>query len=364
MKIKFALLAVVALLLASCSKDMVEVTCKEVKSSGAKIVSVPDDSYVIQKAEDSGKLSINVGFKLEKSLSGIEGLKAEDIVLEKDLALVVLDEKNKELCRMELSGDSSITAFKSLLQGKVGDTKSVSFGKSLGEDKAKEVIEKAKHFTIEMVPVGLKNINLAGAVDRYQISMTINIDGEGNLTGAYYYTRQGPSMLLYVKGKVADDGSLHLEEFTAQGQHSAVWNGTFTAGVFAGNFATSSNQFNYRLTRDPNMQPIIVANVPYSTFQMSDAPASVDNSDDDSYNSGSVAEWLDEYEEYVDSYIRLVRKAANGDMSALAEYAKFYEKAVELSEKIQNSSDDLTTADLQRYAEINQKLAEAVSEMR
>lgn len=363
MKIKFALLAVVTLLLASCSKDMVEVTCKELKTTGTELVSVPDKSYVIQNEENDGshRLSIGVAFELKKSLSGIEGLKLDDIVLEKKLVLSVFDEENKELCSMEMSGDSSITAFKQVLQGKVGETKRVTFTKAIGEDQAKEVIEKAKYFKIETVQVGLKNINLSGAVDRYKISMTVNIDGEGNMTGAYYYTSKGPSMLLYVKGKAANDGSWHLEEFTAQGQHSAVWNGTFNDGVFAGNFATPSNQFTYRLTRDFNMEPIIVVDVPYSTFQLQ-TPSS-DTSSSYSSGGGGVADWLDEYEEYVDSYISLLQKAADGDMSALAEYSKFYKKAVELSKKIEESRGDMSTSDWERYAEINQHFLEAVQEM-
>lgn len=36
---------------------------------------------------------------------------------------------------------------------------------------------------------------------------------------------------------------------------------------------------------------------------------------------------LDDYEEYFDQYVKLLKKAKNGDVSALTEYAKMLEKA-------------------------------------
>ena len=43
---------------------------------------------------------------------------------------------------------------------------------------------------------------------------------------------------------------------------------------------------------------------------------------------------LNEYEKYVDQYIKTYKKAMKGDMSAMSEYVKLAEKAQELSEKI------------------------------
>ena len=69
---------------------------------------------------------------------------------------------------------------------------------------------------------------------------------------------------------------------------------------------------------------------------------------------------LDEYEQLVDQYIKLYKKAMAGDMSAMAEYAKLAEKAQKLSEKIENAGDDMSAAQMQRYAKITQKMSNAL----
>ena len=68
---------------------------------------------------------------------------------------------------------------------------------------------------------------------------------------------------------------------------------------------------------------------------------------------------LDEYEEFVDSYIKLLKKSQSGDMNALNEYASYMEKATSLSEKLEAADDDLTPAQLARYQKITMKMAQA-----
>ena len=50
---------------------------------------------------------------------------------------------------------------------------------------------------------------------------------------------------------------------------------------------------------------------------------------------------LDDYEEFVNKYIKLAQKAQNGDMSAITEYAKILEKAQSLGEKLEKVKSDL-----------------------
>lgn len=72
---------------------------------------------------------------------------------------------------------------------------------------------------------------------------------------------------------------------------------------------------------------------------------------------------LDSYEDYVDSYISLLKKANAGDLSALSEYPNFFQKAQELGEKMSNASSDLSASQLNRYNRINQKMLNAAQEM-
>ena len=71
---------------------------------------------------------------------------------------------------------------------------------------------------------------------------------------------------------------------------------------------------------------------------------------------------LDDYESYVDQYVKLVKKARNGDVSAIAEYASMLEKAEKLEEELDNAKNDLTTAQSQRLLKISQKMTNAAME--
>ena len=55
-----------------------------------------------------------------------------------------------------------------------------------------------------------------------------------------------------------------------------------------------------------------------------------------------------------------MKKAQNGDMSALAEYPALMEKAQELNKKIENSKGEMTTAQITRYTQITSKMATAM----
>ena len=97
--------------------------------------------------------------------------------------------------------------------------------------------------------------------------------------------------------------------------------------------------------------------------------------DDDTYDesgltadisTGGSAEWdevLDSYEEYVNKYIMYIKKAAKGDMTALAEYPSLMEKAKELGERLDNAKDQMSASQLTRYNKITMKMVEAAKEM-
>lgn len=72
---------------------------------------------------------------------------------------------------------------------------------------------------------------------------------------------------------------------------------------------------------------------------------------------------LDEYEQFVEQYIKTYKKAMNGDMAAMTEYAKLAEKAQKLSSQLEKAKGEMTAAQLNRYLKITQKLASAVSNL-
>lgn len=91
-----------------------------------------------------------------------------------------------------------------------------------------------------------------------------------------------------------------------------------------------------------------------------------DDDDDDSYSSSDDEDWdavLDSYEEYVNNYISLLKKAKDGDMDALSEYPSILENAQELSEKLQNAKGSMSSSQMSRYAKITTNMTKAAASM-
>ena len=97
-----------------------------------------------------------------------------------------------------------------------------------------------------------------------------------------------------------------------------------------------------------------------------DLESTSDGTSSSSSSSSSSEDWdavLDSYESYVDQYISFAKKAAKGDMSALAEYSSLMSKAQELSDKLNNAKSDLSASQAARYARISAKMVEAAASM-
>lgn len=94
---------------------------------------------------------------------------------------------------------------------------------------------------------------------------------------------------------------------------------------------------------------------------------SSDFSSDAAVSSDSGSEdWdalLNSYEEYVNSYVSMLQKASAGDMSALTESASFLQKAQELTQKLSSATSGMSSAQLSRFNEINQKMLQAAQNM-
>lgn len=99
-----------------------------------------------------------------------------------------------------------------------------------------------------------------------------------------------------------------------------------------------------------------------SSFDDEDSSSSdIDESSSSSSSSGSH-DWdalLNSYEQYVDKYISLMKKASKGDMSALSEYPALMEKAQEFSDQMQNAQGEMSSSQWARYMRITNKMANA-----
>ncbi|MBP3550039.1 MAG: hypothetical protein J6J57_00120 [Alistipes sp.] len=80
-------------------------------------------------------------------------------------------------------------------------------------------------------------------------------------------------------------------------------------------------------------------------------------------NNTQWDELLDEYEEFIDDYIACMKKANNGDLSAMSEMAELMKDVQDISGKIEKVSSSLTASQASRYSKLMQKLSNAASNL-
>lgn len=72
---------------------------------------------------------------------------------------------------------------------------------------------------------------------------------------------------------------------------------------------------------------------------------------------------LKDYEDYINKYIALMKKANAGDVSAITEYASMLEKAEKLQTSLNNAGDNLTATQAAKFLKLQQKLTNAAMEI-
>jgi len=86
-------------------------------------------------------------------------------------------------------------------------------------------------------------------------------------------------------------------------------------------------------------------------------------SNSSSSSSNNYDELLTSYEKFIDDYIKIVKKAKNGDMTAIMEMSTMMEKANDLGQKMQNAQGNLTSSQLTKFMKLQEKLSKAALEM-
>ena len=76
-----------------------------------------------------------------------------------------------------------------------------------------------------------------------------------------------------------------------------------------------------------------------------------------------IDEYLTSYEEYVNKYISLMKKAADGDMDVVTEYTELLKEAEKLGKKIEKVEGEMTAEQIAKFQQIQEQLMKAESEM-
>lgn len=95
---------------------------------------------------------------------------------------------------------------------------------------------------------------------------------------------------------------------------------------------------------------------------------SYSSSSNEDISESSDPKWdkvLDDYEEYVDKYIKIIEKMKNDDLSAIAEYPAMMKKAKDLEDSLKKAekSKSLSSTQLSRMMKIQTKMLKAAQEM-
>ena len=201
-----------------------------------------------------------------------------------------------------------------------------------------------------------KSYDLFGRVDKYPITMHLEIDGK-QVSGSYFYNRQGAHNKLNISG--TKNGSTYdLNETTVDGTPTGHFEGTMSGGVLQGTFTNNQGK---------KMGFVAAENgIDIGSYDTHIEETVEFDSDDSSSSSGSsdVEAMLDSYDRYVTKYISVMKKVANNDASALAEYPSLMEQCNDLTDKLSRCKDDMTPAQWSRYNKITMRMAEAAKNMR
>ena len=357
-----AFLSVLALLLTACSGSGLKPVSEKIQGPLGEYFEVVTKDY---KAKD-GKVSIEIkrikdGFPepWEKGMEvgygdgtitplfSVEFQDGDGNVVGKDAADIISDiEELKAIAALNTDESASITfdCPKDAKQFKVNSTFNVK-GKN-GSDQE-----------------GAFTTNLSGKIGPYAIQMTLNVEADGEVTGAYYYKKNGPGALLYIKGTKSGN-RITLAEFTKDGKQTGTYRGTYSGGVFKGHFSTNSGEYSFLLTEDETMETLDLSAMDFDSVAALGDEYTED--DESTYQSAGSEDWddlLQSYEQYVNKYIVYVKKAARGDVTALAEYPRLMQKAQELGEKLDAVQGEMSASQLARYTKINMKMLKAAEEM-
>ncbi len=99
--------------------------------------------------------------------------------------------------------------------------------------------------------------------------------------------------------------------------------------------------------------------------EMADAISEISTEESTEDNSSSSSEdydaVLDEYEEYTNKLLSMLKKVEAGDMSAYADYMGLVESRTSLDKKLANAKKEMTTAQAARFLRIQAKYLKAIS---
>ncbi|MBR2776114.1 MAG: hypothetical protein IKD75_03225 [Prevotella sp.] len=202
-----------------------------------------------------------------------------------------------------------------------------------------------------------KSVNLKGNVDKYPVTMHLEINGT-LVKGSYYYDKQGPGAQLKLSG-TNEDGVLDINETDANGTPTGHFKGKFSSGVFKGMFVTNQGkQMPFMLSESGDESAD-------SSFDEGD---SFDNDDDSDLSmdkgDSSVDAFLDEYEKFWKRYVSFIKKMDKNNPMAMTDYAKWLNQYNEYNNKLQKMRGKMSVNQINRMNQMNLELLKEMDKIK
>lgn len=157
---------------------------------------------------------------------------------------------------------------------------------------------------------------------------------------------------LFDEVKIKEEETSKLKKFLTTGKEGDEETFTFT-----GNMA-DKDLYKKIMDKATNLTLNDVTLYVEPTYTSTDDNSSSSDTEEDEEVADGDNNWdelLDSYEEFVDEYISLMKKAQDGDMDAISEYTTYMQKAQELGKKFSKAQGNMSTEQWARYTQILNK---------
>lgn len=377
-KIQISLIAIFAILLASCSVKPKQITPEAVKFEDGgladlvELVNEPCElSYEVTEGEvETQTFVLKAKLKLKEEVPYLKDYELKEIDLtDKVLKVALKDESGKDVKHLRLNKKYYDKLKKFLREGKKGEVVDVVFSARFrNPEKApewfKQVVKFAPEAAGDVFPIVY---NLDGSIGKYPIGMTLIEYSDGVVQGAYYYKKFGSGNLLFVKGVRSGDRVI-LDEYTDSGNNSGYFNGKLNKEKFVGEFDALNfgTHYTYDIPTSQDMETLNFEGINFDRLEkgwgvLEIAPGFAEdvNVIDIDMDGGNSGEWLDKFEESVDHYIWLLNGGVKPNPTALADAENLLQYIYDLQGEFENIEASMSAADAARLAAINLKLANA-----
>lgn len=335
-------------IISSCEKKPLVVEAQDesvaTKSLIGSYVELTKGSYQVDYDEKAGKATVSV--KLTSPAP------VECKISEVKAALLGADDEELEVLKADASDLQT-----ALTQGK--KEFKLKFSTVINEENFDKLREEAKYIVLKKVEA-VVTYRIAGTVAGKKVEGVLEFEGK-DIKGGYYYVGIGsPQNLIAITGKYdTDNNGVKLVEVYS-GKVTGRWNMKLKPGAkmtLKGDMTNfRGNTYSADLYEDSSLPDMVIPEAEtYDGDDLYESPSSTTASSSSDEGSSGIDAFLDRYERCVDAIIRMHKKIANDDPTALADYADYMEEMEALGEEADEVRGRMSAAQLKRFQKILSK---------